>query len=208
MQDVFDFPLGTITDTSSADGQLMLTRSLTDQVGRYAGSYAHGHTPSNLTTVSEGFARQVDQSAIQQQLELMNNGFDSTSDLITLFQQSTKLFTARSNESIWESYLSFTHKCNLVPLSIVSSFKRSIIASLKLVDTTKICLEMQDDAPVQGLKRFEDTTDNIYGDYSLWAHVSICLVKRAILATNYRPTSTYWIRCNKLEPVKCVLQTC
>ena len=165
MQDVFDFPMGSITDTSSTDGQLMLTRNL------IANSYAHGHTSSHLTTASEGFARQVDQIAIQQQLELMNNGFDATSDLNTLFQQSTKLFTTRSNESIWESYLSFTHKCNLVPLNIVPSFKRSIIASLKLVDTDKICLEIQDGAPVQGLKRFEETAGNVYGDYSEWEKI-------------------------------------
>jgi hypothetical protein len=163
MQNVFDFPLGTITDTSSSDGQLMLTRHLTDQDGNYEHAY--------LTTASEGFAQQVEQSAIQQQIELMNNSFDATSDLITMFNMSSKLFTARSNESIWESYLSFTYKCNLAPLSIVPSFKRSIIASLKLVDTAKICLEMQDNAPVHTLDYFEKTSDNVYGDYSEWEKV-------------------------------------
>jgi hypothetical protein len=137
----------------------------------YSTGVAMSNNPGHMTTASEGFAQQLEHSAIQQQLELMNNGFDTTSDLITLFNQSNKRFTTRSNESIWESYLSFTHKSNLVPLSIVPSFKRSIIASLKLVDTTKICLEMEDNAPVQGLERFEQTTDNVYGDYSEWEKV-------------------------------------
>ena len=163
MQDVFDFPLDTITDSSSYDGQMMLTRHLTDQ----AGSYDNGY----MTTASEGFARQVEQSAIQQQFELMNNGFDATSDLVTMFNMSTKLFTARSSESIWESYLSFTRKCNLSPIDIVPSFKRSIIASLKLVDTAKISLEMQDNAPAHTLEYFEKTSDNVYGDYSEWEKI-------------------------------------
>ena len=157
MEGVFDFPV------FGANGQSLLTRCISDQTE--AGSSAE------LSAGLLGFGTAMPQQAIHEQLQLMDNGFDTTAELTSLFYQSTKRFTAHSNHSILEAYLSFTHKCNLLPTSVVPSFKRSIIASLKLTDTVSICEHLQDNAPVSELVCCEEIPDNVYGDYSEWEKV-------------------------------------
>jgi hypothetical protein len=124
-----------------------------------------------MTVAIENFAEQVGPGAIQEQSRLMDNGFENTSEITSLFHQSTKLFVVRNNQSILHTYLDFTRRCNLMPTDVTASFKRSIIASLKLADTAKIYRALHDEGPVTGLEHFEVSPSNVYGDYSEWEKV-------------------------------------
>ncbi|KAJ1467892.1 hypothetical protein T484DRAFT_1755552 [Baffinella frigidus] len=125
--------------------------------------------PGYLTPESHRFV--LDPSAITEQLHLMDNGFDTTADIVAMFHQSSRLMTDKNKETILDSLLSFSKKSNCGTTDIVGCLKRSIIASLKLVDTEAICLALEDDLPTDCLRRYEDELGNIYGDFTEWSKV-------------------------------------
>jgi hypothetical protein len=128
------------------------------------GAYPQNH----LTTASSRFAHQIDASAINEQLQLMDSGFDTTAELNSLFHQSTRLLVAKNKLTVLETLLSFSRKSNCGTADIVGCLKRSIIASMKLIDTEAICSALQDELPTD-LKCFENIPENVYGDFTEWS---------------------------------------
>jgi hypothetical protein len=129
------------------------------------------HTPDYVLRANEQFAKHLDISTINEQSKLMDNGFDATAGLTSLFMQSTKLVEEHNYESIIMTYLTFSHTSNLLARNVPISFKRSIISSLKLLDTSSICSTLQLDPPQQELVQFERRTTNVYGDYTQWEKI-------------------------------------
>ncbi|KAJ1469345.1 hypothetical protein T484DRAFT_1754494 [Baffinella frigidus] len=135
-------------------------------------SHSHSNPDHNhLARASRRFAQQLDPNAIKEQTRWMDNGFNATAEITSLFLLSTKLVQERDYNSIIKKYVSFTHTSNLMARNVVASFKRSIISSLKLVDTTNICAAMQYDPPQKELVRYERRLENVYGDYSEWGKI-------------------------------------
>jgi hypothetical protein len=124
---------------------------------------------TQLDGVSENFAQQLDFNSIEDRF--MDNGFDTTSEMATLFLQSRKHIEQHDYTSVIGTYLTLTHSSNLLARDVKNSFKRSIISSLKLSDTTKICEAMEYELPQEGLIRFEKRVENVYGDYSEWEKI-------------------------------------
>jgi hypothetical protein len=171
--------------TPSLQGQSKNTDAVFDFQMRSNGT-SHSVNPQSLQMKTMGlglpdddhrvrtnqqFARHLDLSIIQEQTKLMDNGFDATADITNLFLQSTRLVEERNYESIIMTYLSFSHTSNLLARDVSNSFKRSIISSMKLLDTSSICQQLQFDPPQQELVQFERKTTNIYGDYSQWEKI-------------------------------------
>jgi hypothetical protein len=126
------------------------------------------NTQNHFLKASERFAEQIDVDAIEEQSQFMDNGFNATSEMTSLFLQSTKLSEERDYSSIINQYLTFTHRSNLLARDVINSFKRSIICSMKLSDMTGICVSMGYELPQEGLVRFERRPENVYGDFSEW----------------------------------------
>jgi hypothetical protein len=126
---------------------------------------------SHLARASERFAQQLDPISIQEQNRLMDNGFDTTAEMTSLFLQSKKHVEEHNYNSIIGTYLTFTHASNIRSRDVTTSFKRSIISSMKLYDTSRVCEVMEYDPPQQGLIRFERNVENVYGDYSEWEKI-------------------------------------
>lgn len=124
-----------------------------------------------IMRTNQQFAQQLDLATIQAQHQLMDNGFNVTADLSNLFLQSTKQIEEQNYESIIMTYLTFSHTSNLMARNVADSFKRSIISSLKLLDTSDICKRLNLAPPQQELVQFERRTTNIYGDYSQWEKI-------------------------------------
>jgi hypothetical protein len=158
---IFDFPV-----TNNGHGQNIRPYSLA--LGGVSDSLMGD---SHLLYASERFAQQLDVNAIQEQNRCMDNGFNATAELTSLFLQSTKLVHELNFDSIIDTYLTFTQVSNLPARNVLQSFKRSIISSLKLEDTTSICADMGYEEPQQGLVRFERRVENVFGDYSEWQKI-------------------------------------
>jgi len=126
---------------------------------------------SHITVASERFAQQLDLNSIQEQNRFMDNGFDTTAEMTTLFLQSKKHVEEHNFNSIISTYLTFTHNSNLLARDVVNSFKRSIISSMKLADMNAVCESMNYELPQEGLIQFENRTENVYGDYSEWQKI-------------------------------------
>ena len=130
-----------------------------------------GNQTSHIVIASERFAQQLDTNSIQEQKRFMNNGFDATTEMNSLFMQSKKHVEEHNYDDIISAYLTFTHGSNLLARDVLNSFKCSIIASMKLGDITNVCEAMDYPVPQQGLVRFEERAENIYGDYSEWQKI-------------------------------------
>jgi hypothetical protein len=126
---------------------------------------------SHIAVASERFAQQLDLNSIQEQNRFMDNGFDTTAEMTTLFLQSKKHVEEHNFNSIISTYLTFTHTSNLLARDVVNSFKRSIISSMKLADMNAVCESMNYELPQEGLIQFENRTENVYGDYSEWQKI-------------------------------------
>jgi hypothetical protein len=125
----------------------------------------------HLDRASQRFAAELDFHSIQEQNKFMDNGFESTAAMTALFLQSKKHTEEHDYNSVIAQYLTFTHSSNLLARDVVNSFKRSIISSLKLSDTTRVCEAMKYELAQEGLVRFEKRPQNVYGDYSEWEKI-------------------------------------
>jgi hypothetical protein len=158
---VFDFHVRGNGDMHNVHAASLMMRSTT-----------HGpYEADEVARTNQQFAKHLDIASIQEQSKLMDNGFDTTADLTSLFMQSTKLIEERNYESIIMTYLTFSHTSNLLPRNVADNFKRSIISSLKLIDTSSICEQLQISPPQQELVQFERRTTNVYGDYTQWEKI-------------------------------------
>ena len=150
---VFDFQMGVSSNLLSMGG-------------------LHGQNQtSHIAIASERFAQQLDINSIQEQNRFMENGFDATAELNSLFMQSKKHVEEHNYDDIISAYLTFTHGSNLLARDVINSFKCSIIASMKLGDISHVCEAMEFAIPQQGLFRFEERIENVYGDYSEWQKI-------------------------------------
>jgi hypothetical protein len=158
----------------------------------------------HLTTASSRFAHQIDASAINEQSQLMGSGFDTTAELNSLFYQSTRLLATKNKQTVFETLLSFSRKSNCGTTDIVGCLKRSIIASMKLIDTEAICSALQDELPTD-LRCFEDIPDNVYGDFTEWSKLLQSLKWDDVVEEYlFGPESHF---CNKFPTIKFVCDT-
>ena len=157
---VFDFQI-------SKDGQ---SRNIHSNIFAMRGLQGDNQN-IHLDRASQRFAEELDIHSIQEQNKFMDNGFDATAAMTALFQQSRKHTEEHDYNSVIAMYLTFTHSSNLLARDVVNSFKRSIISSLKLSDTTRVCEVMEYELPQEGLVRFEKRVQNVYGDYSEWEKI-------------------------------------
>jgi hypothetical protein len=155
---------------------------------------------------SQRFAQQLDVTAIQEHNSLMDNGFNATAEMTSLFLQSTKLAEDLNINSIIGTYLTFTHKCNLPARNVFDSFKCSIICSLKLADTDRIWQAMDFKLPQDGLVRFDRLVENVYGDFSEWEKILQMLSFEEEETTEYLRSADSDF-CNDLPTIKFVLDT-
>jgi hypothetical protein len=158
---VFDFHMGGNGDMHNVYAGSLMMQSTTYRP----------REEDEVARTNQQFAKHLDIASIQEQSKLMDNGFDTTADLTSLFMQSTKLIEERNYESIIMTYLTFSHTSNLLPRNVADNFKRSIISSLKLIDTSSICNHLQFSPPQQELVQFERRTTNVYGDYTQWEKI-------------------------------------
>ena len=126
---------------------------------------------THLNRAVYNFAQELDPGSIQEHNRFMDNGFDTTSEMTTLFLESKRYVEEHDYNSVIATYLTFTHSSNLLARDVMNSFKRSIISSLKLADTGRICEAMEYELPQEGLVRFEKRVENVYGDYSEWEKI-------------------------------------
>jgi hypothetical protein len=124
-----------------------------------------------VVMANQQFAQHLDIATIEEQSKLMDNGFHATADLTSLFLQSSKLIEEHNYESLIMTYLTFSHTSNLMARNVSDTFKRSIISSLKLTDTSSICEQLQFSPPQQELVQFERRKNNVYGDYTQWEKI-------------------------------------
>ena len=130
----------------------------------YTGSGAMqgiGIASNNMIQASQRFAEQIGTDAIKEQNGFMDDGFDATAEMTTLFMQSTKLMKKGNVDKIINAYLTFAHTSNLVARNVDDGFKRSIIASLKVADKTGICTLMQYDEANEELQKIEHRKENV-----------------------------------------------
>lgn len=160
---VFDFAVTSHGRTHAVTPHALAVNNVSHYNDRYENNHLHG--------ASQRFAQQLDVKAIQEHNSLMDNGFNATSEITSLFLQSTKLAEEHNFNTIIGTYLTFAHKCNLPCRDISDSFKCSIICSLKLTDTTSICEAMQFKTAQDGQVRFERLVENVYGDFKEWEKI-------------------------------------
>ena len=165
---VFDFGIAQNGNVRSVQPQLLMMQGFPTSS---TGNHITNPPPSNLIQAREGFAQHLDMDAIEEQNRLMDDGFNTTADISSLFLSSRKLYEEIDYSFIIKTYISFTHTSNLMARDVTNSFKRSIISSLKLVDSTSICRAMQYDVPQVDLVRFERRIENVYGGYSEWVKI-------------------------------------
>jgi hypothetical protein len=158
-ESVFDFP-------AAQPGHGQNQRPLSLIFGNTSDTNTDNH---HLLYTSNRFAQQLDTAAINEQSQFMDNEFNATAELTSLFLQSTKFTETHNFDSIINTYLTFTKISNIPARDVVDSFKRSIISSLKLDDTVSICTEMGYELSEPG--RFEKLVENVYGDYSEWEKI-------------------------------------
>ncbi|KAJ1466483.1 hypothetical protein T484DRAFT_3633367 [Baffinella frigidus] len=158
---IFDFPVSQNGHIQSVGSHALLVRGGSEQT----------HTGRHLSHASQRFAQQLDVDAIKEQSRYMDDGFNATAELTSLFMQSTKLVEEQNFNSIINAYLTFTQTSNMLPRDVINSFKRSIVSSLKLADTTSICEGLNYEASQQGLLRVERRVENVYGEYSEWQKI-------------------------------------
>lgn len=158
---VFDFPVS-YNDQVQNTGQynLVLNDSRNYTV----------HT-NNLFHASERFAQQLDVDAIQEQTRFMDNGFNATAEITSLFLQSTKLAEEHNFDSTINLYLTFTKNSNLVARDVVNSFIHSIISSVKLESMISICEAMGYETPEEQEIYIDRRGGNVYGDYPEWQKI-------------------------------------
>ena len=126
----------------------------------------------NLMYASQRFAQQLGADAIKEQNSYMDDGFNATAEMTTLFLRSTKLSEQHNFDKIINTYLTFAHSSNLVARDVVNGFKHSIIASMKITDTTGICTQLEYGVPGdEGLNDIQFRKENVYGDYSEWEKI-------------------------------------
>lgn len=160
----------------------------------------------NLSRANERFAQQIHADAIREHNQYMDNGYHATAEMTSLFMQSTKLAEDLNFDKIINTYLSFAQKSNLPSRDVANSFKRSIIASLKVTDRTTMYEIMEFDPPQEGLANIENSTDNVYGDYSEWEKILHTLSFHEESTREYLLTSDSNFG-NNVPTVKFVLQT-
>jgi hypothetical protein len=131
----------------------------------------HTYGDTHLIQASKRFAQQLDIGSIQEQTRLMDNGFNATVDMNSLFLQSTKLVQENSYNSIINKYISYTQRGNFMAKDVVYCFKRSIISSMKLTDTERICGAMHYELAQPSLVQFEKGCENVYGNYTEWEQI-------------------------------------
>jgi hypothetical protein len=192
---IFDFQIAKDGHSHNIHSNILMMRGLQGN-----------NQTDHLDRASHGFAQQLDVHSINEQNRLMDNGFDATAEMTTLFLQSKKHTEEHDYNSIISMYLTFTHSSNLLARDVVDSFKRSIISSLKLSDTTRVCEAMEYELPQEGLVRFEKNTQNVYGDYTEWEKILQILTFDEESTKDYLlgPDSDFG---NDLPTIKFVLST-
>jgi len=192
---IFDFKLSKDGTSNNIHSNILMMRGLQGN-----------HENTHLDRAVYNFAEQLDPDSIQEQNRFMDNGFDTTSEMTTLFLQSKKHVEQHDYSSVIATYLTFAHTSNLLARDVMNSFKRSIISSLKLSDTSSVCEAMEYELPQEGLVRFEQQVENVYGDYSEWEKILQVISFEDELISEYLngPESDFG---NDLPTIKFVLAT-
>lgn len=151
--------------------------------------------------------QELEHDTIQQQQKLLDNGYANAMQITELFKRSMLVREQVNNQSIVESYLSFTKRCNLPPRNVAVSFKRSLVACFKLADTEKICGLLDEEGPSGDIKLFERDVENVYGDYLEWAKLLRVLVFDDCEALESHLTGEESDFCNKYPSIKYVLDS-
>lgn len=123
---------------------------------------------SSTVTSNERFAQQMTGNAITEHNQLMDNGFNATAEMTSLFMQSTKLVKERDLETIIMTYLTYTHSSNLKARNVRSSFIHSIVHSLKLETAGNLTSLLGYPDPPDELRRNDKRSENVYGDFTEW----------------------------------------
>jgi len=125
----------------------------------------------HLMMASARFAQQLDSEAIHEQNQFMDNGFNSTAEMTSLFMQSKKFVKDRDYESTIMAYLTFAQAANLKARDVGANFKRSILSSMKLTSTAGVCAALDYPPPGGDLAKLEERKANVYGDYTEWEKI-------------------------------------
>jgi hypothetical protein len=128
-----------------------------------------GH--DHLTMASARFAQQLDSDAIHEHNLFMDNGFNVTAEMTSLFLQSKKLVKERDYEATIMAYLTFAQAANLHARDVGTNFKRSILSSMKLSNTAGVCAALGYPPPHADVLKIEERKANVYGDYTEWEKI-------------------------------------
>jgi len=160
--DVFDFkPVQNEGNNAFANHNTLFESCLASSSSPYEES-------SPMMSSNERFAQQMTGNAIMEHNRFMDNGFNTTAEMTSLFMQSTKLVKERDLETIIMTYLTYTHSCNLKARDVRNSFIHSVVHSLKLENATNLLSLLGFIVPPDQLRRNEKRSENVYGDFTEW----------------------------------------